>query len=86
MVFCSSLMPEKSSNHLSSTRDLKISLAFVMNKTPYSHFLLIVFTHYGNQGPGSFPLPNGVYNFIVNLIIDKIIDNVPLRTPLPKWE
>ena len=45
MVFCSSLMLEKSSNHSSSTRDLKISLAFVMNKTPYSHFLLTVFTH-----------------------------------------
>ena len=45
MVFCSSLMLEKSSNHSSSTRDLKIYLAFVMNKTPYSHFLLTVFTH-----------------------------------------
>ena len=44
MVFCSSLMLEKSSNHSSSTRDLKIPLAFVMNKTPYSHFLLTVFT------------------------------------------
>ena len=43
MVFCSSLMLKKSSNHSSSTRDLKISLAFVMNKTPYSHFLLTVF-------------------------------------------
>ena len=48
MVFCSSLMLEKSSNHSSSTRDLKISLAFVMNKTPYSHFLLTVFTHCKN--------------------------------------
>ena len=44
MVFCSSLMLEKSSNHSSSTRDLKIYLAIVMNKTPYSHFLLTVFT------------------------------------------
>ena len=44
IVFCSSLMLEKSSNHLSSTRDLKISLAFVMNKTPCSHFPLTVFT------------------------------------------
>ena len=44
MVFCSSLMLEKSSNHSSSSRDLKISLTFVMNKTPYSHLLLTVFT------------------------------------------
>ena len=38
MMFCSSLLLEKSSNHSSLTRDLKISLAFVMNKTPYSYF------------------------------------------------
>ena len=46
MVFFSSLMLEKSSNHSSLTRDLKISLAFVMNNTPYTYFLLTVFTHY----------------------------------------
>ena len=38
MVFCSSQMLEKFSSHESKTSDLKISLAWVMNKTPYSYF------------------------------------------------
>ena len=66
MVFCSSLMLEKSSNHSSSTRDLKIPLAFVMNKTPYSHFLLTVFTHLWNHikitGGNYFWLVFGIWN------------------------
>ena len=33
-------------NHSSSTRDLTRFLAFVIWKTPYSHFLLTVFSHY----------------------------------------
>ena len=32
-------------NHSSSTRDLTRFLAFVIWKTPYSHFLLTVFSH-----------------------------------------
>ena len=38
MVFCSSQMLEEFSSHESKTSDLKISLAWVMNKTPYSYF------------------------------------------------
>ena len=38
MVFCSSQMLEKFSSHKSKTSDFMISLAWVMNKTPYSHF------------------------------------------------
>ena len=37
MVFCSSQMLETFLSHVSKTRDLKISLAWVMNKTPYSY-------------------------------------------------
>ena len=33
-------------NHSSSTRDLTRFLAFVIWKTPYSHFLLTVFSHF----------------------------------------
>ena len=33
-------------NHVSSTRDLTRFLAFVIWKTPYSHFLLKVFSHF----------------------------------------
>ena len=45
-VFCSSQMLDKFSSHELKMRDLKISLTWVMNKTPYSHFLLTVFTHF----------------------------------------
>ena len=38
MVFCSSQMLEEFSSYESKTSDLKNSLAWVMNKTPYSHF------------------------------------------------
>ena len=38
MVFCSSQMLEKFSSHESKTSDLKIFLAWVMNKTPYLYF------------------------------------------------
>jgi hypothetical protein len=39
MVFCSSQMLEKFSSHESKTSDLKISLAWVMNKTCIGNFI-----------------------------------------------
>ena len=34
------------SSHSSLTRDLRLFLSLVISKTPYSHFLLTVFSHY----------------------------------------
>ena len=79
MVFCSSQMLEKFSSHESKTSDLKISLAWVMNKTPHSHFLLTVFTHsckWHDRKRGF------LFSFLIDFVNMLVRNTYPVQFPL----
>ena len=69
-------------NHSSSTRDLTRFLAFVIWKTPYSHFLLTVFSH---SWPYSSMFVIKVGTFFLKVVMENQLDTIIFTSNTYFW-